>query len=153
QRWRDSSAEFLARLALDHDLLARDFGDGKSLVRLTAVNTGAGDAHRGGRSVVVPSFDSGMKLVYQTRSLALDAHSRELAERLNGAGKVPPLARLRVFARGTHGWSEFVAAGPCRTLDEVRAFYRRQGSWLALLHALGATDSHYENLIAAGEHP
>src|SRR5262249_25496230 len=32
-------------------------------------------------------------------------------------------------------------------------FYRRQGSWLALLHALGATDVHYENVVAAGEHP
>ena len=32
-------------------------------------------------------------------------------------------------------------------------FYRRQGAFLALLHALEATDFHNENLIAVGSHP
>ncbi len=32
-------------------------------------------------------------------------------------------------------------------------FYQRQGGYLALLYALEATDFHFENLIAAGEHP
>jgi len=35
----------------------------------------------------------------------------------------------------------------------VNRFYERFGSYLALLHALEATDFHYENVIAAGEHP
>ncbi len=41
----------------------------------------------------------------------------------------------------------------CASADEVRRFYERQGRYLALLHALEATDFHCENLIAAGEHP
>ncbi len=48
---------------------------------------------------------------------------------------------------------ERVAAAPCASREEVGRFYRRQGSYLALLYALDASDFHCENLIAAGEHP
>jgi lantibiotic modifying enzyme len=48
---------------------------------------------------------------------------------------------------------EFVAAQACKSEEEVRRFYERQGAYLALLYALEATDFHSENLIAAGEHP
>ena len=48
---------------------------------------------------------------------------------------------------------EHVAPSPCRTAEEVERFHQRQGAWVALLYALEATDFHWENLIAAGEHP
>ena len=35
----------------------------------------------------------------------------------------------------------------------MRRFYLRQGGYLALLHTLYAGDFHFENLLAAGEHP
>ena len=55
--------------------------------------------------------------------------------------------------RGSHGWVEFIAAQSCQSEDEVQRFCERQGSYLALLHALHAVDFHCENLIAMGEHP
>src|SRR6185369_4077964 len=55
--------------------------------------------------------------------------------------------------RGSYGWIEFVLAQSCTSVAEVRRFYQRQGGYLALLYALEATDLHFENLIAAGEHP
>jgi lantibiotic modifying enzyme len=48
---------------------------------------------------------------------------------------------------------EFVAEQSCKCEAEVQRFYQRQGAYLALLYALYATDFHYENLLAAGEHP
>jgi type 2 lantibiotic biosynthesis protein LanM len=60
---------------------------------------------------------------------------------------------VRLIDRGDYGWSEFVAASSCACAEEVRRFYQRQGSYLALLYALDATDLHNENLVAAGEHP
>jgi type 2 lantibiotic biosynthesis protein LanM len=153
ERWRDASAEFLARLAQDREVLARTFGRRADLGRLVRVQGGAGDAHRGGRSVVIATFEPALRLVYKPRSLAVDAHFQELVECVNAAGQEPALARIALVDRGTHGWVEFVADYSCRTLEEARAFYQRQGAWLALLHALGATDLHYENLIAAGDQP
>jgi len=51
------------------------------------------------------------------------------------------------------GWVEFVTQQGCMTSAEVSRFYIRQGAYLAILYALEGTDFHYENLIAAGEHP
>jgi type 2 lantibiotic biosynthesis protein LanM len=48
---------------------------------------------------------------------------------------------------------EFVESAACATTDELIRFYKRQGSLLAILHVLAATDFHYENVIADGEHP
>jgi type 2 lantibiotic biosynthesis protein LanM len=151
-RWRDASAELLQRLDADRAILERELARAP-LGRLTRVRGGAGDVHHGGRSVAILDFEFGARLVYKPRPLAVDARFQELVGRLNAAGQHPPLATLALVDRGTHGWVEFVGARPCATLDEIRAFYRRQGSWLALLHVLGATDVHYENVIAAGEHP
>src|SRR5690606_9751936 len=72
---------------------------------------------------------------------------------LNARGAEPVFRTLEVLDRGDHGWVEFVSPAACGSEEEVGRFYRRQGGYLALLHLLEATDFHYENLIAAGEHP
>jgi type 2 lantibiotic biosynthesis protein LanM len=102
---------------------------------------------------LIARFESGLQVVYKPRSLAVDVHFQELLAWLNQRGSHLPFRTLRVLDRGTHGWVEFVEAYGCASVDEVRRFYERQGGYLALLYALEATDMHYENLIAAGEHP
>lgn len=41
----------------------------------------------------------------------------------------------------------------CGDAEELGAFYRGMGHWLALMRLLGGNDLHAENLIAAGPHP
>jgi len=106
-----------------------------------------------GRSVLIAKFSSGLHMVYKPRTLSVDVHFQELLAWLNGRGDHPPFRTLQILDRGDHGWMEFVAAHACRSEEEVRRFYERQGAYLALLYALEATDFHSENLIAAGEHP
>ena len=65
----------------------------------------------------------------------------------------PALRAVRSISVGDHGWSEFVANTPCTTPEAVARFYERFGALLAVLHALEATDFHYENVIAWGEYP
>ena len=102
---------------------------------------------------MIAEFSFGLKVVYKPRPLSLDVHFQELLDWLNRRGEHPPLRTLRILDRGTHGWVEFVTIQPCSSPAELRRFYQRQGCYLALLHALEATDFHCENLIAAGEHP
>ncbi|MEZ4726142.1 MAG: type 2 lanthipeptide synthetase LanM family protein [Caldilineaceae bacterium] len=94
-----------------------------------------------------------MRLVYKPRSLAIDVHFQELLVWLNQQGAQPPFRPLTILERHDYGWVEFVAATACTSTDEIARFYQRQGGYLALLHALNAADFHFENLIAAGEHP
>ncbi|MCX5231965.1 type 2 lanthipeptide synthetase LanM family protein [Streptomyces sp. NBC_00233] len=152
----DAMAEALERLADDHalltasGLLAESGGDPGPLV---GIEPGAGDGHRGGRSVMLLRFADGTRLVYKPRPLAVHRHFNDLVAWFNGLPGTVDLRTLRLLDRGAYGWVEFVAARPCASAAEVETFYRRQGALLALLHLLDGTDLHHENLIAVGAHP
>lgn len=152
-RWATGSLEFLQHLCSDWQAIQTTFSPEKDPGVLVHVNGGSGDLHRGGRSVLIAEFSSGFRVVYKPRSLAVDRHFQELLAWLNMRGAHPPFRTVATLERGTHGWVEFVSAQPCSSVDEVQRFYERQGAYLALLYALEATDFHFENLIAAGEHP
>ncbi|WP_385620304.1 type 2 lanthipeptide synthetase LanM family protein [Streptomyces sp. P8-A8] len=121
--------------------------------RLVGVEPGAGDGHRGGRTVMLLRFEDGARLVYKPRPLAAHQHFNELVQWFNELPGTPGLRTLALLDRGPYGWVEFVAERPCRSGRQVETFYRRQGALLALLHALDGTDLHHENLIADGEYP
>lgn len=99
------------------------------------------------------TFGSGWRVVYKARSLRIDLHFQELLTWLNARGAQPAFRPIAILERGAYGWCEYVSAGECSTPAEVARFYERQGGYLALFYLLEATDSHYENVIAAGEDP
>ena len=145
--------EILTRLRQDWAALQSTFFADANSGALVELTIGAGDTHRQGRSVAILRFAGGQRLVYKPRSLAIDQHFQELLRWLNQQGAQPPLQPLTILDRQEYGWVEFVAATPCTNAAEIERFYQRQGGYLALLHALNAADFHFENLIAAGEHP
>ncbi|MFG2715754.1 type 2 lanthipeptide synthetase LanM family protein [Streptomyces goshikiensis] len=150
----DAVTEALERLADDHARLTAgllaESGDPGLLV---GIEPGAGDGHRGGRSVMLLRFADGTRLVYKPRPLSVHRHFNDLVAWFNGLPDSVDLRTLRLLDRGDYGWVEFVAAEPCASAAEVETFYRRQGALLALLHLIDGTDLHHENLIAAGAHP
>lgn len=150
QQWVTVAVELFTRFAADIQVLRERFHATGRLVELHAL---AGDVHHHGRSVVILLFDTGFQLVYKPRSMAIDQHFQELVSWLNERGATLPLRTLQVLDRGDYGWIEYVETAPCASADELNRFYERQGSYLALLTVLGATDLHSENTIAAGEHP
>jgi type 2 lantibiotic biosynthesis protein LanM len=152
-RWRQTNIELMARLLNDWKLVRNSFYGGMDLGKLTSIHGQAGDAHRGGRSVKILEFDSGVRLVYKPRSLAIDLHFQHLLEWFNRRSQLPNLRTLVVEDRGTYGWVEFVSHQSCQSEDEVRRFYQRHGAYLAILYILAANDMHSENIIACGEHP
>ncbi|MFE6982236.1 type 2 lanthipeptide synthetase LanM family protein [Streptomyces griseus] len=162
----DAFAEMAVRLAADRHLFAPAgvlghragspdgaLGGSAGPGVLTGVEAGAGDSHRGGRSVMLLRFADGTRLVYKPRPLAAHRHFNSLVEWFGSLPGAPELRVLRVLDRGEYGWAEFVEERPCDSVAETRRFYRRQGALLALLHALDGTDLHHENLIACGPHP
>jgi len=153
EQWVETSCELLAHLIADGPALQAMFGAGTELGPLVALSGHAGDTHRNGRAVVIATFRSGRKLVYKPKPLTTELHFQELLIWLNDHGAEPAFRVLQVLDRGDHGWMEFVEQAPCTSIDQIERFYTRQGENLALLYALGATDFHFENLIAAGEYP
>lgn len=153
EQWVTVSLEFLQHLCQDWENIKTTFSSDKNPGNLVAIQAGAGDTHKGGHSVIVAYFSSGFKLVYKPRSLAIDVHFQEILTWINQKGYKAPFKTVKILNCNSHGWVEFIAPQTCTCEEEIRRFYERQGGYLALLYALEAIDFHYENLIAAGEHP
>ena len=151
-QWVETSLEFLQRLVADwKEIRSRFFpsADPGLIIKLNS----SGDRHHGGRSVHIAEFSNGSRLVYKPRSLKLDQHFQELLAWINERSPELQFRLLKLLPKDGYGWIEYVDSAPCNSEDEIRRFYRRQGGLLALLYALHATDFHFENLIACGEHP
>ena len=151
-QWPENVLEFLTNLCRDWEQIQTEFAI-QSEERLKKIQVGAGDRHRNGRSVIIAEFSSEARLVYKPRSLAVDEQFQHLLVWLNKNNKFVSFRPLKLINCGSHGWVEFVKSHPCETSKEIKQFYTRQGAYLSLLYALGATDFHFENVIAEGEHP
>ncbi|MEU8173613.1 type 2 lanthipeptide synthetase LanM family protein [Microbispora hainanensis] len=150
--WVDARCAFAEHLAADFELL-RGLGVHADLREIDEISFDAGDSHEGGRSVAIVHFGRGQSVVYKPRAVSMEARFQALVDWVNAKGFEPRLRTVRVLDRGDHGWLEHVRSGECDTSAAVERFYRRQGGYLALLHALRARDLHMDNVIAAGEHP
>ena len=152
-QWVTFSLEFLHHLCSDWEAIRANFSAENDPGSLIALDSSVGDRHRGGRSVSIAKFSSGFQLVYKPKSLAVDIHFQEFLVWLNQRSDLPAFRTLKVLDQGTYGWVEFVEVQNCSSSVEIERFYQRMGGYLALLYVLEARDFHFENLIAAGEHP
>lgn len=143
-----ASLEFARRFARDREALAGFIGD---MGQLRAVSFGAGDSHRGGRTVAVVRC-ADRAVVYKPRSMAVD---QALAGLLGVvvADEQDPIRVPRALPMGGYGWAEHVEHRYCADEAELVRFYRNLGRWLAVMRLIGGTDLHQENLIAAGPVP
>ncbi|MES1244602.1 MAG: type 2 lanthipeptide synthetase LanM family protein [Acidobacteriota bacterium] len=153
ERWVATSLEVLRRLRDDACAIRSAFSPDREPGPLATFEGGLGDSHRGGRSVALLTFASGLRLIYKPRSVGVEAAFQRLLAWTAEKGFAPAFRCLRIVEGEDHGWVEWVEAAPCADREGLERFYRRQGGYLALLYLLAATDFHSENLIAAGEHP
>ncbi|HEX6832442.1 MAG TPA: type 2 lanthipeptide synthetase LanM family protein [Rudaea sp.] len=172
QFWEDLSAHYPPllprietiirnRCAASFDLAQRWAADrarldalcGAPAGELVELRFGAGDSHRGGLTVAVVRCEGG-SLVYKPRSMAIDRVLQDFIAHLESAHGSPLSIRIpKVLDCGEYGWSEFVAHRYADGEDELRTFYRGIGNLIAVMHLLGASDLHAENLIACGPTP
>ncbi|MCO6454960.1 MAG: type 2 lantipeptide synthetase LanM family protein [Pirellulaceae bacterium] len=150
-QWVACGRRFVEHLLDDGRRLRRVF-PAEAVGRVVRVEP-LGDRHRGGQCVLMAHFESGRKLVYKPKSLAVDFHFQHLICWLNRRGLEPALRPLAVLDGGDHGWVECVRPEDCRDTAELSRHFLRKGSLLALGYVLGCTDLHYENILPAGEHP
>jgi type 2 lantibiotic biosynthesis protein LanM len=151
--WARSCMEVLTNLCADWSEIVKTFLPEEETGPLTEISDDVGDMHRNGRAVRILTFESGLRLVYKPHSLSVDIHFGELLKWLNERKDDLQFRTIKVIDHKDHGWAEFIKPLECFSEAEMHRFYQRQGGLLALLYALDATDFHFENLIASGEHP
>ena len=153
--WHQGSLEMLERIQQDRSILANHCSIPIDWT-LQAVQLGLSDPHRGGRAVAILNFTSPdhsatRRLVYKPKDMGVDAAYQALIEDLNAHSHLPPLRSLVVHTCDGYGYMEHVAHTLCTNAEELERFYRNAGRLTALLHLLGCTDCHHENLIASGD--
>lgn len=151
--WVSFGVQVLDHLRADAPQLERTFGWNLAADPLVRLKASGADAHRGGRCVLFAHRASGRRVVYKPRPSTLDLHFQELLGWIAERDARFSFRTPAVLACGAHGWFEYVERAPCTDAAEARSFFRRQGEYLALFHALDATDLHYENVMACGSHP
>ena len=159
QLWLEGSEEMLQRVAASRAELERNFDIPADAV-LRKVQLGLSDPHRGGRAVAILSFGSAApddvgndlgKVVYKPKDMQVDQVYQDFLQGLNDASTLPPLRCLRVLSCDGYGFMEWVEHRTCDSDEELTSFYTNAGRTMAVLHLLGCTDCHYENLIASGD--
>ncbi|MBM9466144.1 DUF4135 domain-containing protein [Nakamurella leprariae] len=150
-----AAVELHERLASARPQLAAGFGIAADdpLVDLRA---GAGDSHRGGRTVVLLTFGSGRRVVAKPRSVRPERVLEALLHAVALAAGDPgwdPVVALDTGNLADAGWMEFVEALPATAPADVDRFFRRAGMLLATAHAIGMDDLHSENVIARRDRP
>ena len=159
QLWLASSEEMLLRLAGERATLQRHFAIACQAT-LTSIQLGLSDPHRGGRVVAILSFlqsesclqeGRDVRVVYKPKDMRVDESYQQVLNLLNLHSCLPPLRCLTVVDCGGYGFMEWVEHRLAQSEVELEAFYANAGRLLAVLHFLGCTDCHHENLIASGE--
>ena len=153
--WLGASEEMLRRLAASRMELDQQFHIPPSAV-LKGIQLGLSDPHRGGRAVAILSFaelssDGHTKVVYKPKDMLVDLVYQQFLQRLNNASTLTPLRCLAVVSKEGYGFMEWVEHRLCSNDAELAQFYFNAGRTMAVLHLLGCTDCHYENLIASGD--
>ncbi|MFZ4452513.1 type 2 lanthipeptide synthetase LanM family protein [Salibacterium aidingense] len=146
--------EVLSRYERDKWEIARHIFQQKETEQIETIETGQGDSHSDGRKVTKLILDKHL-LIYKPRSLTVDLLYQKLTHYINEkTGQLRYyLYTPEVLTRKNYGWVEFIHYEECTTEEQIKDFYRRIGSQIALLYALNAVDFHSENLIANGSYP
>lgn len=156
EQFEKNLTELVHRLTKDYSRIINVFNGSQNDI-LVAIDLGGGDSHQGGKTVTILTFESGLKIVYKPRPVAI---YREFSRLVQWLENRRPLSQSemslkvpKAVVQEGYGWIEFIARQPCQTEHQVADFYVRQGMHLALLTLLGANDFHNENIIAHGEYP
>ena len=151
--WLEGSEEMLRRLGASRPDLQQSFGIEPG-VPLEAIQLGLSDPHRGGRAVAILTFgsdESSRKVVYKPKDMQVDLAYQQFLQMLNAASTLPPLRCLTIVSCEAYGFMECVEHRLCSSDAELGCFYTNAGRLMAVLHLLGCTDCHYENLIASAD--
>lgn len=151
--WVEATAELLERLALDLPAIRDTMGLEGPPGRVREVTSGLSDRHHRGRQVVGLTFESGLRLVYKPRPVAVEQAFADLVEWIGRCGLASPPATPRCVARPGHAWVEHVANVECASPEAVGRHYRQAGALLCLAWLLGGSDLHVENVIAGPDGP
>lgn len=130
---------------------------GTEIIGVSSVAVGKSDFHADGQTVgrVKVQLATGGEgaFIYKPRSIEGEWATQQLLREMAGEG-VMEFATYRVVTRNGYGYAELISAARnhVETREDVAAVYEELGGYLAIFHALGGSDLHFENILVADGH-
>lgn len=126
---------------------------GSTVRRIESIRPGLSDSHNHGTRVAFVRFDSGLELAWQPRDIGMLEGWNALLRGLDRLGMPDAPPAIGVLSLGDHGWVSWARVTEVDDALEARAWFRRAGSLLALLHVANGRDFHMDNVVATREGP
>jgi type 2 lantibiotic biosynthesis protein LanM len=152
RQWINQSVRLTERFIEDFPTITEALLEGKNPGNIQHIKFGLGDRHRGGETVSLLTFESGVKIIYKPGNRSLDQHFSVLCDWIDQHIHVG-FRMPKVVSMSMHSWVEYIEKEDCTDEIQLHRFYERTGCLLGILYALEASDFHYENIIACGEFP
>lgn len=111
-----------------------------------------GDSHSKGKSVILFTLN-GIKLVFKYKSLEIGNKLNQFYSFIETFDSSISFYKLKRIISIDYTIEEFVEHKPCKTIGEVRDYYRRFGQVVCISYALCGNDLHLENLVSSGSFP
>lgn len=125
----------------------------KSISQLDNICYAKGDSHNEGKAVLSFSVDN-IKLVFKFKNLDIADRLQKFWLRLE---QMDPehysFYKIDRIIGKNYTIETFVTRKSCNYDNEIKKYYYRFGQMILLLHILGGTDFHYENIIAVKDFP
>lgn len=121
--------------------------------RISNITIGAGDTHRGGRTVARIQTETGDVMYYKPHASKAEKLFHEVVACLNQDSNLLSLSLPKICWFSDFSISHEVPYFPCEDHAQVKRAYRRFGELLGISYIFQFTDLHMENLIISGEHP
>lgn len=152
RQWRSLVDSFVSRLTDDSSTIRSRF-DVPERDRVDAISS-MGDAHDGGKRVLLVEFEGGTELLYKPRSIEPEDRFYEFESWLcEEFSDVPERSTPRRVVRSSYGWVEKVEPASHDTIDAVEDYYRSAGALACIAYVLNVSDCHVENIVSTSRAP
>ncbi|MBQ9886549.1 MAG: type 2 lantipeptide synthetase LanM [Lachnospiraceae bacterium] len=137
------------------ELIKEELFESKDEDKLVSMDLSMGDAHFRGKSATKLVFSSNQIIYYKPRDCRIDRAYQKVLELLNNTGVLNDmnLRTMKVVCGCNCGWFENIKYGACESEEQLVSYYKKIGEIMAIMYFFGATDLHYENIIAACSDP
>lgn len=145
RQWQVASTEILTRIHCDSTELAPG-------TAVSNVSLSAGDQHDHGRSVTAVDFNDGSRWFLKPRNSDLFPLLSSMFSGIDPDCSLG-LTLPQSLGEADYEWAKQVTSEPVDSREQLSPWWYRAGALAQVMHLMGATDLHQENLIATAAGP
>ena len=146
RQWRETTEELCSRVGADLPSVSPG-------VAVTRIELAAGDQHCDGRGVARLRLSDGTSAFLKPRADGLHRLLGAVLAQVDSAGTPLGLRLPDLSERDGYSWAGEVVRGDCPEERGVDSYFRRAGALVRVTQAMGSTDLHHENFVAAPDLP